>query len=43
MGIEGKRDISTAIYYYISDEEFSALHRLKSDEIFHFYAGDPVE
>ena len=34
---------STAIYYLITPESFSALHRLPQDEIFHFYLGDPVE
>ena len=35
----------TAIYYLLSDDadSFSALHRLTSDEIYHFYLGDPVE
>ena len=37
------RHISTAIYYLVTPESFSALHRIKSDEVFHFYAGDPVE
>jgi predicted cupin superfamily sugar epimerase len=37
------RQLATAIYYLITPKEFSALHKLKSDEIFHFYAGDPVE
>jgi hypothetical protein len=37
------RAISTAIYYLLTPETFSAMHRLASDEIFHFYAGDPVE
>jgi len=34
---------STAIYYLLTPETFSALHRLRSDEVFHFYLGDPVE
>ena len=34
---------ASAIYYLVSPNDFSALHRLKGDEIFHFYAGDPVE
>lgn len=38
-----KRHASTAIYYLVTPESFSALHRVKSDEIFHFYAGDAVE
>jgi predicted cupin superfamily sugar epimerase len=38
----GERAHSTAIYYLLTPNTFSALHRLASDEIFHFYAGDPV-
>ena len=37
------RHLTTAIYYMVSPSEFSALHKLKSDEVFHFYGGDPVE
>lgn len=35
----------TAIYYLLSDEpdSFSALHRLPTDEVYHFYLGDPVQ
>jgi predicted cupin superfamily sugar epimerase len=39
----GIRNYSTCIYYLITPEEFSALHAVKSTEIFHFYAGSPVE
>jgi predicted cupin superfamily sugar epimerase len=39
----GPRAASTAIYYLLTTVTFSALHRLASDEVFHFYAGDPVE
>ncbi len=39
----GGRNISTAIYYLIEQGNFSALHRVKSDELFHFYLGSPVE
>lgn len=34
---------STAIYYLLTQEEFSAFHRIPQDEIFHFYMGDPAE
>ena len=34
---------ATAIYYLLTPDTFSAMHRLASDEIFHFYLGDPVE
>jgi uncharacterized protein len=37
------RAISTGIFYLVVPESFSALHRVKSDEMFHFYSGDPVE
>jgi len=37
------RPASTAIYYLLTPDTFSALHRLPNDEIFHFYLGDPVE
>jgi uncharacterized protein len=39
----GARSLSTAIYYLITPGSFSRLHRLRSDELFHFYLGDPVE
>jgi len=38
----GDRKYSTCIYYLITPEEFSGLHAVKSTEVFHFYAGDPV-
>jgi hypothetical protein len=37
------RSTGTAIYYLLEPGTFSEMHRLKSDEIFHFYLGDPVE
>jgi predicted cupin superfamily sugar epimerase len=33
----------TAIFYLLTPETFSALHRLPTDEVFHFYLGDAVE
>ena len=41
-GMSGSRSIGTAIYFMITPETFSALHRMPATEIFHFYAGDPV-
>src|SRR5262245_7733658 len=38
----GQRSFGTAIYYLLTPGTCSALHRLASDEIFHFYLGDPV-
>ena len=37
------RVISTGIYYLVVPESFSTLHRVKSDEMFHFYAGDAAD
>ena len=40
--IRGPRSIGTAIYYMVTPESFSTLHRLPGTEVFHFYLGDPV-
>jgi predicted cupin superfamily sugar epimerase len=37
------RSAGTAIYYLLTPDTISALHRLTTDEVFHFYLGDPVE
>src|SRR5215469_2333407 len=37
------RAAGTCIYYLLEPGTFSEMHRLASDEIFHFYYGDPVE
>jgi predicted cupin superfamily sugar epimerase len=39
----GGRALGSAILFLITGAEFSALHRLKTDEIWHFHAGDPAE
>ena len=39
----GTRPQGSAIYYLLEAGTFSELHVLASDEIFHFYLGDPVE
>ena len=36
------RSLSTSIYYLLTPDSFSSLHRLQSDELFHFHLGDPV-
>lgn len=44
-GYNAPRPAGTAIYYLLTSDpdSFSALHRLATDEIYHFYLGDPVE
>ncbi len=38
----GPRLVSTAIYFLLEGENFSAFHRLRSDELWHFYVGGPL-
>lgn len=38
-----ERHHGSAIYYLVTPSGFSAMHRLPTDEVFHFYGGDPVE
>ena len=40
--IMGERNSSTCIYFLLTAETFSAFHRIKQDEIWHFYQGDPL-
>jgi len=36
--IRGDRNISTSIYYLLEGKDFSAFHRIKSDELWHYYS-----
>lgn len=38
----GERHHSTSIYFLLTSDTFSAFHRIKSDELWHFYDGTPV-
>jgi hypothetical protein len=38
----GDRAASTAIYFLLPGDQFSAFHRLRSDEVWHFYAGSAL-
>src|ERR1700684_1128451 len=42
-GYPGERAISTATYYLLTPDTFSAMHRVRGDGMCHFYLGDPVE
>ncbi|MCF8365088.1 MAG: cupin domain-containing protein [Bacteroidales bacterium] len=42
-GFSGKHSISTCIYYLITPESFSEIHKLPTEEIWHFYLGDTAE
>ena len=39
----GDRPFSTAIYYLLESGDISVLHRIKSDEVWHFYAGSALQ
>jgi uncharacterized protein len=39
MGFRGERNFATSIYYLLKGSDFSAFHRIKSDEIWHYYSG----
>jgi predicted cupin superfamily sugar epimerase len=40
---EGDRPAASAIYYLLLEGEVSAPHRIDATELWHFYAGDPLE
>jgi hypothetical protein len=39
---DGDRNTSTSIYFLLEGHQFSAFHRIKSDELWHFYYGVPL-
>lgn len=39
----GPRAVATQIYYLLTSETMSAMHKVAHDEMFHFYLGDAVE
>ena len=40
---EGDRNYSTAIYFMLTSDTFSAFHKINQDEFWFFHSGDPVE
>jgi predicted cupin superfamily sugar epimerase len=42
-GFSGDRAMSTAIFFLLEQGNYSAFHRIQSDECWHFYAGDPLD
>jgi len=41
-GVSGDRNLSSVILYLLTAKTVSLMHRLKYDEMFHFYMGNPV-
>lgn len=42
-GKVGEKDMGSAIYFMLTGRGYSHMHRLVTDEVYHFYSGDPVE
>lgn len=42
IGFPGIRNYSTSIYFLLTSESFSSLHRIRQDEVWHFYHGSPL-
>jgi len=42
-GVEVRRNVSTGIYFLLEHGNFSAFHKIRSDEMWHFYAGQALE
>ncbi len=42
LNTNDKRNACTSIFYLLTSNDYSAWHRLKSDEIWHFYQGSPL-
>lgn len=43
LNYNGKRSYSTCIYFLLTSDTFSAFHKIKQDEIWHFYSGSPIK
>jgi len=41
-GFPNQRSYATGIYFMLQKNDFSAFHRIKSDEMWHFYIGNPI-
>jgi uncharacterized protein len=41
-GFDGDRSFCTSIYFLLQQHQFSAFHKIKSDEVWHFYYGDAL-
>lgn len=42
QGFDGDRNYCTSIYFLLTSDNFSAFHRIKQDEIWHFYGGSTL-
>lgn len=40
---DNTHNLASAIFYLLTEDTFSHMHKLPTDEMYHFYLGDPVE
>jgi len=43
ISYNGSRNYSTSIYFLLTSNDFSAFHKIKQDEIWHFHEGSPIK
>lgn len=43
LEFSGDRNYSTAIYFMLTSDTFSAFHKINQDEFWHFYKGSPIK
>jgi predicted cupin superfamily sugar epimerase len=41
--VKGGRPLCSAIYYFLEEGTFSAMHKVNGDMLYHFYSGGPVQ
>ena len=41
-GVKGNRNYSTGIYFLLEKKQFSAFHKIKQDEMWHYYMGSTL-
>jgi predicted cupin superfamily sugar epimerase len=42
-GYSGKHSLGNVLYFLVTHEKGVALHRIRSDQMYHHYLGDPLE
>lgn len=43
IGYDGDRDYASVLYFLVTPDAAIKLHRIRSDQIYHHYLGDPLE
>jgi len=43
LGYRGNRALGSVLYFLVTRDAQIALHRIRADQMYHYYAGDPLE